>query len=127
MSSADGSHIAGGSAGVPRRCEVCKSELGDEQWWITRFPNAVHTRCRDWSRVGFPFARHIEVLATIARQLPEAERTVAHDARLALAAVAAAWPTGGADAVLRASAIVRRARTDLGARGVDGKLLGRLA
>jgi hypothetical protein len=127
MSSADGSHIAGGSAGVPRRCEVCNQELGDEQWWITRFPNAVHTRCRDWTRVAFPFARHVEVLTTFARRLKDDERAIALEASAALATLARDWPAGGSTAVLQASGIVRRVRTTLGARGVDGKLLSRLA
>jgi len=106
---------------------VCGEDLGDEQWWITRFPRAVHTRCRDWTRVAFPFARHVDVLTQIARRHEGEERAIAHDAIGALSELARAWPSGGADAVVKATAIVRRARTALGARGLEAKLLGRLA
>lgn len=79
-------------------CVVCGEPVGAEPHWVVDGgAGVVHHRCRDWSRVPFPFG---EQLRTLRRLLKEA-RGVARDTvavGLALRAIQRRWPAGGREA-----------------------------
>lgn len=131
MRAEDGSHLSRAADARPvRRCERCGEDLGLEQWWVTQYPHGVHTRCRDWRAVPFPFARHLELL----RKMRYSSSTEgAGDARRMLDAAEAwlrrmdrAWPRPGGDGVVVASRMLRRLRARLAEEGVDARLLNQL-
>ncbi len=122
----DGSHIAESAGRLRFRCCVCGGGFGTEQWWIVSYPDAVHTRCRDWAQVAFPFARHLDILGRAAHVLgPEAAWYV-RTAHRFLSTMKQAWPAPGADGVLRASELLRRLRGQLAALQVDAKWVNQI-
>lgn len=122
----DGSHLAASAGPVVRRCEVCGGVLGDAQWWVTRYPRGVHTACRDWSTVPFPFQRHLGVLARMRRHLDGEALLCVRAAERWLARMMRAWPTPGARGVLAASRMLGRLRTKLSTLGIEPKKINQL-
>lgn len=111
------------------RCLVCGEELGAETWWVTpgRLPDGEHTRCRDWSKHGFPSERHLTELRNLHRRVEAG--TARETVRVAgekLAQMAAQWPAGGADTVSAAADVVDRLKAELRALKVEPAVLNRL-
>lgn len=111
-----------------RTCDVCAQPLSTGgTWYVTVHPRGVHTRCRDWTRVPFPFARHLDELGRIERkpETPPAARAICLRAARAFAAHRRAWPGGGAPTVEACLRIVSAAKARLRACGVDAKTLSK--
>lgn len=127
MRAEDGSHLtATANASPVRRCERCGEELGVEQWWVTRYPAGVHTRCRDWEAAGFPFARHLTLLQRLRFQTQGDAQQLVVQAEAWFRRFDRAWPRPGAEGVLQGSRLLSRLRSRLAAAGVDPKLINQL-
>jgi len=126
MRAEDGSHISRADAGTPTRCALCGHLLGDEQWWVTRYPDAVHTRCRNWAAVEYPYKRHLALLAKLKHTVDGEAREYVVMAERWLKAQMRAWPSPGAEGVVKASQLLVRLRARLVTCGVDTKVLNQL-
>lgn len=101
------------------RCITCGRELGVEAHFITTAPDGEHVRCRDWSRVPWPYdaltRRLRQRYRDLRRALAEVEalgRWLAERRRL--------WPEGAAETVMDVTARVERVRRLLDRAGWRG-------
>lgn len=122
----DGSHIAESAGRLRFSCAACGEAFGTEQWWIVQYPQAVHTRCRDWQEVPFPFARHVDLLERATRVVDDEAVWYVRTAHRFFLAMRRSWPSPGADGVLRASELLRRLRAQLAGLHVDAKLVNQI-
>lgn len=109
-----------------RLCDVCGQTLSQGgTWFVTVHPRGVHTSCRDWTSVSFPFARHIEDLQKIGRKRESTDRARDLCARAvrALAAHRRAWPKGGAASVEACLQITSAVKARLRQCNVEAKAL----
>ncbi len=110
-----------------RTCAVCGGALFDGVWWVTKFPQGEHGRCRDWTRHPFPFQRQRDVLDRLARRVQREDGAkIARAAVRALDAQRREWPAGGWRAVEACMQTTATARTRLAALGVEAKLLSKI-
>ena len=79
-----------------RICLVCGQPAGADPFWITVYPNGVHSRCRDWSGVPFPYDHELSKLRRMYRDLGKLLASVAR-AGSALHRMQRGWPEGAAD------------------------------
>lgn len=127
MRAEDGSHLsAAANAKADHHCEVCGEVLGAEQWWVTRYPQGVHTRCRDWGAVPFPYQRHLKLLGRLRHSLEGSAREFVVKADDWLRAMERGWPAPGADGVVRGAELMRRLRTHLADLGVEPRVTNQL-
>ena len=127
MRAEDGSHLsAAADAQQQRLCEVCGGELGLEQWWVTHYPAGVHTRCRSWSEVAFPYARHLKLLRRMRFSLDGEAQEFVMLADQWLRGMERGWPKPGAEGVLKAALLLRRLRSRLAALHVEPRLVNQL-
>ena len=127
MRAEDGSHLAhAANARCESLCDVCGGALGTEQWWVTRYPQGVHTRCRDWTCVGFPSRRHRTLLGRLRRSLDGRAREMVILADDWLRDVEKNWPAPGAEGVIKSSELMRRLRTRLVELGVQPRVTNQL-
>jgi len=127
MRAEDGSHLtAAADAQKQRFCEVCEGELGIEQWWVTRYPQGVHTRCREWSEVAFPYARHLQLLRRLRASLEGEAHELVSLADDWMRGMERGWPKPGADGVIKGALLLRRLRTRLAALEVEPRLTNQL-
>lgn len=122
----DGSHISRADAGTPVRCDVCGHQLGDEQWWVTAYPRAEHTRCRDWAAVPYPFKRHLALMSKLRRTLDGEAREYVVLTERWLKEQLRMWPEPGAQGVIKASRLLVRLRARLVACEVSTKVVNQL-
>ena len=123
----DGTHISDSAGRLRFHCEGCGEPLDEEQWWITSYPQAVHTRCRNWRSVKFPFARHLGVLGRAEHALEDdAAVELVKKALRYLHGLEQQWPIPGAKGVLNASELLRRLRARLCHLDVDPKWVNQI-
>ncbi len=127
MRAEDGSHLtAAANARQEHRCEICGGVLGAEQWWVKRYPSGVHTRCRDWTAVGFPYRRHLTLLGRMRHSLEGSARDLVVLADDWLRGMERGWPAPGAEGVIKGAELMRRLRSRLAELGVEPRLTNQL-
>jgi hypothetical protein len=127
MRAEDGSHLtAAATVHTTKTCVVCAEPLGSEQWWVVDYPEGVHTRCRDWSAVPYPYQRHIDLLGRMAKALEGEPRELTMKARAWLTSQRSTWPAAGAEGVVRSSSLISRLRHRLSHSAVELRLINQL-
>ncbi|MCP4498916.1 MAG: hypothetical protein GY822_02990 [Deltaproteobacteria bacterium] len=121
----DGAHLTKGCS-YPTHCETCEAPLGCEEWWVTEWPRGVHTRCRDWTKVGFPYQIKLEACQKLEARL---RRDGVHEAAQFAKSASSwflrrkmVWPTNAMQTVFAGAKLIDRLRAKLNEYGVPSKL-----
>ncbi|MGE0792504.1 MAG: hypothetical protein AB7S26_42935 [Sandaracinaceae bacterium] len=97
---------------APRgHCVECGGPLEGE-YWMTRYPDGVHARCRRWEREPWPFDRELEALRGARRRVARLLHDIDELGRW-MVARRAEWPTNARAVAEEAAGRVKALRDRL--------------